>query len=64
VQPGSAAARAGLRPRDIVVAANGRDTPTATALRNAVGLTEIGQRLRLTVQRGGERLEIPVEVQP
>ena len=64
VQPGSAAARAGLRPRDIVVAANGRDTPTATALRNAVGLTEIGGRLTLTVQRGGERLEVPVEVQP
>jgi serine protease DegQ len=64
VQPGSAAARAGLRPSDIVVAANGRATPTATSLRNAVGLTEIGERLTLTVQRGGERLEVAVHVQP
>ena len=63
VQAGSPAARAGLRPGDIVVAANGRETPTATSLRNAVGLTEIGERLTLTVQRGGQRLEVPVQVQ-
>lgn len=64
VQPGSSAASAGLRPGDIVVAANGRDTATATSLRNAVGLTEVGQKLILTVQRGGKRLEATVEVRP
>lgn len=64
VRSGSAAARAGLRPGDIVVAANGRETPTATSLRNAIGLTEIGNRLTLTVQRGGRRLRLPVQVQP
>ena len=62
--PGSSAAQAGLRRGDIVVAANGRPTPTAVSLRNAVGLTEIGERLALTVRRGGEAVEIPVEVRP
>jgi S1-C subfamily serine protease len=64
VQPGSAAASAGIRPGDVVVAADGRGTPTASSLRNAVGLTEIGDRLTLTVQRRGERLDVPVEVRP
>ena len=64
VAPGSSAAQAGLRRGDIVVAANGRPTPTAVSLRNAVGLTEIGERLALTVRRDGEPVEIPVEVRP
>ncbi len=64
VAPGPAAAAAGLQSGDIVVAANGLPTPTATSLRNAVGLTAIGDRLTLTVQRGEERLEVPVEVRP
>lgn len=62
VEQGSPAARAGLRPGDIVVAAGGRATPTASSLRNAVGLTEVGDRLRLRVQRRGEQVEIPVTV--
>lgn len=62
VQRGSPAARAGLRPGDIVVAADGKPTPTASSLRNAVGLTELGDELTLRVQRSGERVEIPVTV--
>lgn len=58
----SPAAEAGLRPGDVVVAARGRPTPDPTTLRNAVGLTEIGQELPLTVLRGGERLELAVPV--
>ena len=64
VQPGSPASRAGLRPGDVVVAANGREIRTAMALRNAVGLTQVGNRLSLTVQRAEERLEMAVEVRP
>ena len=64
VQPGSAAAQAGLRQGDVVVAANGRPTPTATSLRNAVGLVEIGNRINLTVQRGQERIQMAVQVRP
>ena len=59
---GSPAARAGLRQGDIVVAADGSPTPTAAAFRNAVGLTELGDELDLTVRRGDRRIEIPVTV--
>lgn len=62
--PRSAAAAAGLRIGDVVVAADGRPTPTATSLRNAVGLTEIGKHLKLTVQRGTERFDVSVEIRP
>jgi S1-C subfamily serine protease len=51
VQPGSAAAQAGLREGD-------------SSLRNAVGLVEIGNRINLTVQRGSERFRMPVQVRP
>jgi serine protease DegQ len=62
VQRGSPAHRAGIRPGDIVVAADGKPTPTAASLRNVVGLTEIGDELRLQIQRRGERMEVPVSV--
>jgi serine protease DegQ len=64
VAPGSSAASAGLRPGDIVVGAAGQSIPTATALRNAIGLTEAGSRITLTVQRAGTRRDVPVEVRP
>ncbi len=64
VQPGSAAAQAGLRQGDIVIAVDGRSTSTATALRNAVGRTAIGESLTLTVQSGNERKDVKVKVQP
>ena len=64
VASGSPAALAGLRAGDIVVAANGAATPTAAALLNAIGLTEAGQRMTLTIQRSGRRTEVPVQVRP
>lgn len=64
VAPGSSAAAAGLRQGDIVVAADGRPTATAASLRNAVGLTQVGDEIRLIVQRGRERVEVPVQVRP
>lgn len=64
VAVGSPAAAAGVRQGDIIVAADGKATPTAVALRNAIGLTEVGDRVTLTVMRSGERSEVPVQVQP
>lgn len=63
VEPGSAAARAGLRTGDIILTAGGLPTPTGAEVRNMVGRTEIGARLTLQVQRGSSRIEVPVVVE-
>lgn len=64
VEQGSPAAGAGLRPGDVIVAAGGRATATASELRNAIGMTEIGRSLPLTIVRGGREEELEVEVRP
>jgi len=63
VEPNSAAARAGLRVGDVIVAAGGRPTVTAAEVRNMVGRTEIGSQLALRVQRGTNSLDVPVQVE-
>ncbi|MBO9623566.1 MAG: trypsin-like peptidase domain-containing protein [Sphingomonas sp.] len=63
VEPGSAAARAGLRTGDVILTAGGRPTPTGAEVRNMVGRTEVGARLTLQVQRGANRFDVPVEVE-
>src|SRR5216683_3372572 len=56
VEVGSPADRAGIKTGDLVVAANGVAVRSATQLRNAIGLTRIGDEVTLTVDRGsGER---------
>lgn len=62
IMPGSPAARAGLRPGDVVVGVSGRATPTAMALRNQIGRTAIGTTIALKVQRGSTSMDIPVQV--
>jgi serine protease DegQ len=64
VARGSPAAEAGIRPGDAILAADGRPTATATALRNAVGLTRLGETIRLTVWRAGSAREVEVPVRP
>jgi regulator of sigma E protease len=61
VLPGSPAARAGLRPGDAVRALNGRATPWFEELRELVYLRP-GQTVRLTVDRGGRTLGLPVRL--
>lgn len=62
VERGSSAAAAGLRRGDIILAVNGRPTPTASNLRNMVGRTEIGDQMTLTLLRGDERRKATVQV--
>lgn len=57
VEPGSAAARAGLRTGDVVTAIDNRPVHGATDLRNRIGLTPVGSKISVTVKRGdGERV--------
>ncbi|MBF0624208.1 MAG: Do family serine endopeptidase [Magnetococcales bacterium] len=57
VVPRSGADRAGLRPGDVVIAANGRPVRSAAGLRNVVGLVRVGQKVKLEYLRDGETLE-------
>ena len=55
-----AAAEAGIQPGDIVISANGKTVGTVDELRR---LTEkAGDHMALLIQRGGQRLFVPVEV--
>ncbi len=58
VEPGSAAAGAGLRPGDVILAVDDRPVDTAAALRSRIGLMQIGDRVRLTVLRDGQQRTI------
>jgi serine protease Do len=51
VVPRSTAARAGIQKGDIVVAADGKPIRSATQLRNTIGLTPVGRRIQLTIER-------------
>ncbi len=62
VVPDGPAARAGLRPHDVVVAYNGREVPDAAALRNDVADSPIGQDARLTIDREGKKRELTVRI--
>ncbi len=63
VVPKSPAQRAGLRKGDVVVAADGRPIRTSSALRNRMGLTPIGQEVRLGVLRDGARRDFLVVIE-
>jgi Do/DeqQ family serine protease len=63
VEPGSAADHAGIKTGDLVVAANGVAVHSGTQLRNAIGLTRIGDDVNLTVDRGGAERALTVRVE-
>ena len=64
VDPGSPAARAGLRGGDLVVAVNGVAVRSGTQLRNIIGLTRVGTEVGLTVARGSAERTLAVRVDP
>jgi regulator of sigma E protease len=57
IQPDSAAAAAGFKPGDVVVAINGRPIQTFAEMQRVVS-TNAGQELAVTVDRGGSRVEL------
>jgi serine protease Do len=62
ILPGSPAEAAKVRPGDIVVTYNGRDILTSSALPPMVGITPVGDRVKLQVLRGGELVDLEVEI--
>ena len=58
VHPGSAAASAGLRVGDVILAANGQAVRDAEALRNFQGLQRPDARITLDVRRDGKALQV------
>ncbi|MDX3978159.1 MAG: Do family serine endopeptidase [Shinella sp.] len=62
VEPGSAAAKAGLKTGDVVIAIDDRPVHSATDLRNRIGLTPIGSKIGVTVKRGDGEQVIAVTI--
>ncbi|MHC2301866.1 Do family serine endopeptidase [Rhizobium mongolense] len=62
VERGSAADRAGVKSGDVVTAIDGRQVRGATDLRNRIGLTPAGSKIRLTVKRSDDQREIEVPI--
>lgn len=56
------AAKAGLKPGDVVLAINGDRVLTAQGLIKAVAATAPGNPVKLTVRRAGQNFELPVTV--
>ncbi len=62
VEPGSPAAKAGLKPRDIVIAVNGKPVRGSADMRNRMGLIPVGEEAGLRVQRGGRPLDLHLRI--
>ena len=62
VDRGGPAARAGLRPGDVVMALNGQPVDSARMLRKAIASIAPGDAARLSVHRQGRDLELTVAV--
>jgi len=63
VEPGSSADHAGLKSGDLVTAANGVTVHSGTQLRDAIGLTRVGDDVSLTIDRNGSERTVAVKVE-
>jgi serine protease Do len=64
VEPGSIAARAGVRPDDLIVAVNGRAVAARAAVERALGDLAAGDPVRLALVRDGGIIEVDVGPRP
>jgi S1-C subfamily serine protease len=60
VQPGSPAAQAGLRPRDVITAADGQQLTDESSLAQILSQHQPGDTITLTVIRGGQQMSVQV----
>ncbi|MDM8564491.1 Do family serine endopeptidase [Candidatus Halobeggiatoa sp. HSG11] len=54
VEPETAAAKAGLKSGDVIIAINNKTINSATDVKNRIGLLRIGEQVKVTVIRGGK----------
>ena len=64
VSPSSPAERAGLRRGDVILEVNDIPIRSAAQMRNLIGLTPVGQQVRLTIERNRTMENATVEVVP
>jgi serine protease Do len=64
VRRGSPAEQVGIQKGDVIIAADGRTIRSAAQLRNKISLSQIGERLQLTLARKGAISKVSVEVTP
>jgi serine protease Do len=62
VFPGMPAEKAGVKPGDVIIAVDGRPISSFDELAKIVFFKEPGAKLRLTIDRGGERVTITAEL--
>ncbi len=58
------AARAGLKEGDVIVALNGHEVLDEAALKFRLATYPVGSRVTVTILRDGERLDVPVVLEP
>lgn len=62
IQPGSPAAKAGLREGDVVLEVGNRPVRGSADLRNRLGLVPVGETLEFRVARAGEELRVQIRI--
>lgn len=60
VEPGEAAARAGIRQGDVILMVNGQEVTPDNTLSYIVGKTAVGTRMPIEIIRGGQRKTVTV----
>jgi serine protease Do len=63
VEPNSAAAKAGLKPGDIIVAVDGEEVKNASELRNKIAFKGAGAEVKLRIYRNGKYLTVTAKLQ-
>ena len=62
VEPNSPAEKAGIKPRDVVAAFNGRAVRNSADLRNKIGMVPIGESIELGLLRDGKPLTAKAQI--